>query len=94
MKKIVTSTFLLLGILSVHGQYMSFFGDSTWEYRVTYITQPPEDYLNTPPQEPNQLGVYCVTFSYRFQKNHHPSYGYGTENEYMTVFDINQDFAD
>ena len=94
MKKLVTSAFLLLGILSVHGQYMSFFGDSTWEYRVTYITQPPEDYLNTPPQEPNQLGVYCVTFSYRFQKNHHPSYGYGTENEYMTVFDINQDFAD
>lgn len=61
----------------VNAQYMSFFGDSTWEYHVTYITQPPEDYLNYPPEEPNLLGVYCRTFIYKYNKE-----AYDTEHSY------------
>ena len=73
MKKIALSVAILLfGLLNAHGQYMSFFGDSTWEYNVTSISQPPIDYVNNPPEMPNQLGVYCVTFSYYFRKDQHP----------------------
>ena len=69
MKKTFMSAFLLFALFSACGQYMSFFGDSTWRYLVTYITQPPEDYLNYPPEEPNLLGVYCKTISYSFRKD-------------------------
>lgn len=71
---------LLLAASPAHGQYMSFFGDSTWRYLVTYITQPPEDYQNYPPEQPNQLGVYCRTLSYSFRKD--SFYGY---NNYVAV---------
>ena len=77
MKKVIASTVLLFALLSAHGQYMSYFGDSTWEYHVTYITQPPEDYLNYPPEEPNLLGVYCRTLIYKYTKDAYTSeYGY------------------
>ncbi|MBR3558962.1 MAG: T9SS type A sorting domain-containing protein [Bacteroidales bacterium] len=62
---------LLLALLPARGQYMSFFGDSTWEYNITCISQPPMDYVNNPPDEPNQLGVYCVTYQYLYRKDHH-----------------------
>jgi hypothetical protein len=73
MKKILTSALFLLGFIATHAQYMSFFGDSTWEYRVTYITQPPEEYQDYPPEQPNQLGVYCRTRSYKFRKDSYQS---------------------
>ncbi len=60
---------LLLAVLPAHAQYMSFFGDSTWRYLVTYITQPPEEYQDHPPEQLNQLGIYCKTISYTFNKN-------------------------
>lgn len=69
-------TVLLFAFSPASAQYMSFFGDSTWEYNITHISQPPTDYVNNPPDEPNQLGVYCVTFSYRFQKEHHADSNY------------------
>ena len=31
MKKIITSALFLFALLNARGQYMSFFGDSTWE---------------------------------------------------------------
>ena len=68
---------LLIAVLPAHAQYMSFFGDSTWRYHVTYITQPPEDYLNYPPETPNMLGVYCQTLTACYCKNSHFYYGHG-----------------
>ena len=70
MKKLLTSALFLFALLAAHGQYMSFFGDSTWEYHITYLTQPPESYLNFPPEEPNLLGVYCKTYSFRYRRDH------------------------
>ncbi len=70
MKKFLLIPFLLLCLLNARGQYMSFFGDSTWEYHITYITNPPEDYVNYPPEEPNELGVYCRTYHFRYKKEH------------------------
>ncbi len=64
---------LLLALFPARGQYMSFFGDSTWEYNITCISQPPMDYVNNPPDEPNQLGVYCVTYQYLYRKDLHPT---------------------
>ena len=86
MKRITTKTSLfgetltfvvvLLAFIPVRAQYMSFFGDSTWQYHVTYITQPPEDYLNYPPEEPNKLGVYCRTLIYNYNKDaYYAEYG-------------------
>ena len=76
MKRILLPALFLLFLLpAAHGQYMSFFGDSTWEYHVTYITNPPEDYLIYPPEEPSALGVYCKTYIYRFRKNHQTWWG-------------------
>jgi len=69
---------LLLVVLPAHAQYMSFFGDSTWRYQVTYITQPPEEYQNYPPEVPNQLGVYCRTRSYSFRKDNFDDPYYST----------------
>lgn len=76
MKKIALSaTILLFGLLNAHGQYRSFFGDSTWKYQYTLISRPPQDYLDYPPETPNSLGVYCITMSSCFSKdkiiNHH-----------------------
>ena len=81
MKKITTKTSLfgaalalaagLLALNHANAQYMSFFGDSTWQYYVTYITQPPEDYLNNPPEEPNLLGVYCRTLIFNYSKDNY-----------------------
>ena len=70
MKKLALIPFLLLCLLNARGQYMSFFGDSTWEYHITYITNPPEDYINYPPEEPNALGVYCKTRIFHYRKDH------------------------
>ena len=63
---------VLLAASPARGQYESFFGDSTWEYHVTYITQPPEDYLNYPPesQSPTPLNVYCRTYVFKYSKEH------------------------
>lgn len=69
MKKILCSALLLLALLPARGQYMSFFGDSTWKYQYTIVTQPPEDYLEYPPETPNDLGVYCITLSSCLSKN-------------------------
>ena len=69
MKKIVTSLFLLFMLVNVHGQYMSFFGDSTWEFHVTYLTNPPEDYIDYPPQMLNPLNVYCRTHYFKYDKS-------------------------
>lgn len=64
---------VLIASNSAKAQYMSFFGDSTWQYHVTYITQPPEDYLNYLPEEPNLLGVYCRTLIFNYSKDsYHP----------------------
>lgn len=60
---------LLLATSSACAQYMSFFGDSTWKYQYTVITRPPEDYLEYPPETPNDLGVYCITLSACFSKD-------------------------
>ena len=71
MKKIITSALFLFALLNARGQYMSFFGDSTWEYHATCIFDPPEypeDYENYPP--PGPLGAYCHTYYFRFDKSH------------------------
>ena len=73
---------LLFTVLPAHAQYMSFFGDSTWEYHQVVVTQLPEDYLDFPPENPSPLGTYCYTFGYRFNKNQHP-YG-GPSDEYIS----------
>lgn len=62
---------LLLASSPACAQYMSFFGDSTWKYQYTVITRPPEDYLEYPPETPNALGVYCITFSACFSKDYY-----------------------
>ncbi len=69
MKKTFVLIPLLLALLPARGQYMSFFGDSTWKYQYTLITRPPEDYLEYPPETPNDLGVYCITRSACFSKD-------------------------
>ena len=69
MKKSLTLALFLLSLLPTHGQYMSFFGDSTWKYQYTLVTRPPEDYLEYPPETPNDLGVYCITRSACFSKD-------------------------
>ncbi len=84
MKKIIASALFLLGFSAAHAQYMSFFGDSTWEYHITYLTNIPEDYINCPPEEPNPLGVYCRTYSWQYNKNHYigdPSIPYPIIND-------------
>lgn len=73
---------LLIAVLPAHAQYMSFFGDSTWEYHQVVVTQPPENYLDFPPENPSPLGTYCYTLAYRFNKNQHP-YG-GPSDEYIS----------
>lgn len=80
MDKIMTKTSLFGAVLAliavlyasppVRAQYMSFFGDSTWKYQYTVISRPPEDYLDYPPETPNALGVYCITESACFRKDH------------------------
>ena len=90
---------LLLASFPASAQYLSFFGDSTWEYNITCISQPPIDYVNNPPEEPNQLGVYCVTFSYRFQKEHHAdsNYWHGdcpAEEAFVSVYNNTIDYGD
>jgi hypothetical protein len=88
----MTIAAILLASFPARAQYMSFFGDSTWEYHVTCISQPPIDYVNTPSEEPNLLGVYCVTFLYRFQKDKHAGTNYWNgdcpaEESYISVSD-------
>ena len=60
---------LLLSVLPAHGQYMSFFGDSTWEYSITYLTNPPEDYIDYPPENPSPLNVYCRTYRFKYRRS-------------------------
>jgi hypothetical protein len=50
---------------------MSFFGDSTWEYHVVVVSQPPENYLNYPPEVLSPLGVYCHAYVFRFNKDNY-----------------------
>ena len=69
MKKIITLALFLFGLFSVQAQYMSFFGDNTWEYHITYLTQTPEDYLNSTPQNPTPLNTYCQTYTVRYDKD-------------------------
>ena len=74
---------LLFVVLPAHAQYMSFFGDSTREYHITYLTKIPDDYINSPPEEPNPLSVYCRTYSWQYNRNHYcgdPSIPYPTYN--------------
>ena len=65
----MTLAALLLSALPAHGQYMSFFGDSTWEYSITYLTNPPEDYIDYPPDNPSPLNVYCRTYRFKYRKS-------------------------
>jgi hypothetical protein len=60
---------LLLSTLPAHGQYMSFFGDNTWEYNITYLTNPPEDYIDYPPENPSPLNVYCRTYRFKYSRS-------------------------
>ena len=60
---VLTFAVLLFTVSPTHGQYMSFFGDSTWKYQYTLISRPPQDYMDYPPETPNLLGVYCITMS-------------------------------
>lgn len=83
MKKIIASALFLLGFSAAHAQYMSFFGDNTWEYHQIVVTQPPESYLDFPPENPSPLGVYCQTFSFRFNKNN-PYSDYPLEHGYLS----------
>lgn len=69
MKKILTSALFLLGFITTHAQYMSFFGDSTWEYHITYLTNPPDDYIYYPPEVPSPLNVYCRTYKFKYCKS-------------------------
>jgi hypothetical protein len=82
MKKIITSALFLFALLNARGQYMSFFGDSTWEYHQVVVTQPPENYLDFPPENPSPLSVYSHTCSFRFNKNNH---AYNNPNEYFAL---------
>ena len=92
MEKIKTKTSLfgaaltlaavLLALTPAHAQYMSFFGDSTWEYHAVVVTQPPENYLNFPPEIPSPLGAYSHTCSYKFNKNIH---SYSNPNAYLSL---------
>ena len=77
------------------GQYMSYFGDSTWEYHVTYLTNAPEDYLNYPPesQSPTPLNVYCRTYIFKYRKgslaisNHYYNMGYHSFPNWAFVYE-------
>ena len=64
MKKILTSALFLLGFIAAHAQYMSFFGDSTWEYHITYLTNPPDDYIYYPPEVPSIIVLYSGTITH------------------------------
>lgn len=77
MKKILLpAVFLLLLLPTAQGQYMSFFGDSTWEYHITFITNPPlDDYPFFPIGDPSFLGVYCKTYIYYFNKHNETWWG-------------------
>ncbi len=74
MKKIALIPFLLLCLLNARGQYMSFFGDSTWEYHMVVLNQLPEDYINYPPEITSPLNVYCRTIVSRYDKNEYSNY--------------------
>ena len=62
---------VMFSSLPARGQYESFFGDNTWEYHITYLTNTPEDYLNYPPesQSPTPLNVYCRTYILKYSKH-------------------------
>ena len=70
MKRFFVFSVFLSVMFSGQAQYMSFFGDSTWEYHSTYLTNPPEDYLNYPPesQPPTPLNAYCRTMVFSYDK--------------------------
>lgn len=61
----MTFAALLLTALPAHGQYMSFFGDSTWVYHVVAVQSPPAYATSFP------LGVYSRTFTMTFDKSSH-----------------------
>ena len=86
MKKLITISALLCALLSTRAQYMSFFGDSTWEYHSVVVTQPPEDYLEFPPETPSPLGAYCQTVVHRHSKASYSSACVHTDpSGYMTL---------
>ncbi|MBQ3735200.1 MAG: hypothetical protein II859_14725, partial [Bacteroidales bacterium] len=70
MKRFFVFSVFLSVMFSGQAQYMSFFGDSTWEYHITYLTNTPEDYLNYPPesQPPTPLNAYCHTMVFGYNK--------------------------
>ena len=69
MKQYFLIATMFCAILTSQAQYESFFGDSTWEIHVTYLTNPPEDYIEYPPEVLNPLNVYCRTYKYLYEKN-------------------------
>ena len=70
MKKILTFFALLCALAPVRAQYESFFGDSTWEYHIVYLTNPPEDYIDYPPENPNLINAYCRTYQFKYRKDY------------------------
>ena len=73
MKKIVSSAAFSLLMLSSYGQYMSFFGESSWSYSVTSVVYGDGYFLDNPPFDSvylalNPLGTHCQTFVYCFDR--------------------------
>lgn len=61
-------------IFSSHGQYISFFGDSIWNYSMTYLNVDPEFFfglyqpLDSVHLALNPLGTHCQSFVYCFDR--------------------------
>ena len=74
MKKIILSAAFLMLMLGSYGQYMSFFGESTWSYSMTYLDLGGDLYFTDhPPFDSihlalNPLGAHCQTFVYCFDR--------------------------
>ena len=80
----------LFSSLPARGQYMSFFGDSTWEYRIVSVMQSPDIYQTYPPDTPNPLNVYCQTFLIKFDINEY----YLTASEFPpTMYYFSESFS-
>ena len=87
MKRFFVFSVFLSVMFSGQAQYMSFFGDSTWKYHITYLTNQPEDYLNYPPesQPPTPLNAYCRTMVFGYDKGLFDD----STHHYLTVEDDN-----
>ena len=85
---------VLIASNSAKAQYMSFFGDNTWEYHITYLTNTPEDYLNYPPESQSltPLNVYCRTYILNYSKHSvsgvtHHYYPYNDFQQWAHVYE-------